>query len=190
MDIYRAEFVRFEWDDELIGKKVVMFDHVSNLRDLFREGLPPEAEECLKSGDRHFPFMAHREDGEPRFRFCYLDPLYEFKRAYLQGRTVECRNPGLIGWKPVDEDCRWAENWEYRVIPYMPDDKYLTNVELSMWVARGNGQILADGFVTDHWGYQRDEAGKPVDEGVRVRRWKDGEWHSATDRYCHPEDSQ
>lgn len=189
MDIYRAEFVRFEWSDDLIGKKAVMFDHVSNLKDLFGNGMPPEEENCLKSGDRHFPFMASREDGSPMFRFCYFDPLYEYKRAHLLGKKVECRRSGLIGWQPVDEDCLWeAENWEYRIIPDMPDDRFITNIELSRWVAKGRGQILADGFVTDHWGYQQAEADLPVPENVKMRRWEDGEWHSATDRYCHPKE--
>lgn len=63
-------------------------------------------------------------------------------------------------------------------------ERTLTNYELALWLAQGNGQkINEDGKKsTNHIYFDSDDS---LPYGCLVRKWGDSIWHKATQDYCN-----
>lgn len=62
----------------------------------------------------------------------------------------------------------------------------LTNYELALWLAKGNGQKISDiaGKVSTHHSYNAGDFGRPVKKRIKVRKWGDKIWTDPTTDYC------
>ena len=110
MELYNKEFVYFDWEDKLEGKKVMVSDDIYKLK-RYVNGEEINTYDVSKSGDDTYPF---RVSGTA-FRFCYYDPYYEFRKAYLEGKQLQFRN--YKGeWEDVDGVPLFT-NDEYRIKP-------------------------------------------------------------------------
>lgn len=64
-------------------------------------------------------------------------------------------------------------------------DRYLTNKELAMWLAKCNGLAMDKGTGRKSNSYDYWENDKNVDYiNIAVRKWEDEEWHKPTYGYC------
>lgn len=120
--IFDPKFVHFMWDDELEGKEGFVSDDIPSLQDSV-DGphyKPVVVFKCDES-DR-FPFEIKDDNGNSmNFRFFYYDPLYEFKFAQKQGKTVQYMTTINVKnrWADVTEDWAWDINHDtqYRIKP-------------------------------------------------------------------------
>ena len=92
MELYDKDFVKFEWEEDLTGKKVFVAPDIETLKYAVNGG-------DISSVDASFgkvtfntpqkPF--HCEKGEDNYMFAYYDPYYDVKKAFSEGRPIEGR---------------------------------------------------------------------------------------------------
>lgn len=60
--------------------------------------------------------------------------------------------------------------------------KRMTNRQLAMWLAKGNGEVaMNEGCaVLHHFDYGNEEANEPILASIRVRKWDSEEWVEPT----------
>ena len=98
--------------------------------------------------------------------------------AYEQGKPIErLESNGVNPDWVLDDDPIWDwYDYEYRIAP---EPERMTNMELSRWLATGEGEKMNGGSdgtrVTQHC-YPSGDDGKPVKESIRVRRWGSLKW--------------
>lgn len=199
--LYDKRYVHFEYDAHLIGKHVVAADSITELHNVIDGTGSSLASTGKVTGrsDTDYPFCL--EDGEC-YRFCYYDPHFEFKKAYNEGKKVECRprygaekEYGQDDWEYVTDEFVWQDDFLYRI----PEDnkvdeggRLLTNRQLAMWLAKGYGECSMDeeADVNEPYGtdfmYDEEEKNDPVRARVRVRKWDEDDWHIPTVGYCFP----
>lgn len=58
----------------------------------------------------------------------------------------------------------------------------MTNRQIAMWLATGNGELSGVNYVTifSTWSYPKDEQDNEVSEGIIVRKWGSKEWIEPT----------
>lgn len=62
--------------------------------------------------------------------------------------------------------------------------KRLTNRELAMWLAKGNGQVkYATGYVSAYHGYAEGIDHEETQEEIKVRKWDSTEWVEPTTEF-------
>lgn len=69
--------------------------------------------EVSKSSNDKYPFRVSGTD----FRFCYYDPYYEIKRAYLEGKQIQYRAVDTGEWCDCFGYPSFFPNSEYRIKP-------------------------------------------------------------------------
>lgn len=175
-------FADVEEAKKLIGKKGLFFDNYiddDELRKKTMETLQTILPFYVTSGG----FIFKSEQGE-NYHFFYYDPYLKFKRAYfLEGKTLQRK---LSDGEWVDEICPcWNIHLEYRIKP--ETKTHLTNRELSMWLAKGNGQARPIGTnkTTMSFTYLDRVENEPC--VFEIRKWSDTEWHEATREYIEGE---
>lgn len=78
-------------------------------------------------------------------------------------------------------------NRAYRIGSKEPEkDRYLTNKELAMWLAQGNGLATdkSTGRKAASYSYREDDDERVDYINMAVRKWEDDEWHEPTYNYC------
>ena len=78
-------------------------------------------------------------------------------------------------------------NRAYRIGSKEPEkDRYLTNKELAMWLAQGNGLATdkSTGRKAASYSYREDDNERVDYMNMAVRKWEDKEWHEPTYNYC------
>lgn len=110
MELYNKEFVYFDWDDKLDGKQVMVSDDIYKLK-RYVNGEEINTYEVSKSSDDKYPF---RISGTA-FRFCYYDPHYEFRKAYLEGKQLQFKD-STGNWRDVEGEPIFTRD-EYRIKP-------------------------------------------------------------------------
>lgn len=137
----------------------------------------------------------------------FIKKYKEYKdvlKSYARGETVQCFKNGK--WKDINFNneiisfdflFRTKHEIDYdigviddevldRPLTKEPEkDRYLTNKEFAMWLAKGNGQWkqIKYGLIQTSDAYigQDDET---IDYDILVRRWEDKDWHKPTYNYC------
>lgn len=58
------------------------------------------------------------------------------------------------------------------------EEPLMTNRQLAEWLAKGNGECSCKDSkqVFYSWPYSKDNEDKPVEDYIRIRRWRDTEW--------------
>lgn len=110
MTLYNSKYVYFEWDDKLEGKKVMVSDDAYKLK-RYVNGEEINTYEVSKSNDDKYPFLV----SGTAFRFCYCDPYYELRKAYIEGKQLQFKN-GNGDWQDVDGVPLFTTD-EYRIKP-------------------------------------------------------------------------
>lgn len=115
MELYNEEFVYFDWDDKLDGKKGFVAQNIASLKSQVNDG--PKTMVTLSSSDDDVCPFTYFCDGEITcdYQFAYYDPYYELRKAYLEGKQLQFRN--YKGeWEDVDGTPLFTYD-EYRVKP-------------------------------------------------------------------------
>lgn len=120
MELYNKKFVYFEWDDGLKGKKGFFGDSINHIKLNVKDNRTMWFGEICHNVNTNtdYPFETIDDSGWHRnFRFCYYDPYYEFRRAYLEGKQIQFKD-GNGGWVDVVGDPVF-KGAEYRIKPKM-----------------------------------------------------------------------
>lgn len=87
--------------------------------------------------------------------------------GYLNGR-----------WR-TESDVLWSH--AYPIEWNKKPKKRMTNRELAMWLAKGNGQVkYATGYVSAYHGYAEGIDHEETQEEIKVRKWDSTEWVEPT----------
>lgn len=180
---FEKEFVHFVWDDKLANRRVFIGDNIEQLVKALDQN--HERIYVRDSGDLMFPFKSVNHPYEP-YRFVYYDPLYDIKKAHEDGKAIEIRDLISGQWytpsKPVFISDR-AEDYRIKDVA----DDIVTNRELAMWLALGNGECKYVNWSSDmalhSYTYREDNSDKELGDDLLVRKWSDLEWHKPTKSY-------
>lgn len=136
MELYNKEFVYFDWDDKLKGKKGFFADNIEDLKRDVKDNNTQWYGEIFKNSrsddeDVEYPFETIDNSGWHRnFRFAYYDPYYEFRKAYIEGKQLQFKNhegdwENILG-APLFTDDEYRVKPEYRIKPewYLVLDDY------------------------------------------------------------------
>ena len=117
MTLYDSKFVYFEWDDELEGKEVILARTIKDLKEFVSSGDKDRFFVVQKGND--LPFS----NGTVDCGFCYYDPYYEFRKAYIEGKQLQFKNRNG-DWEDVSGVPLFNGVDEYRIKPdnYVPFD--------------------------------------------------------------------
>ena len=121
MELYNKEFVYFDWDDKLEGKKGFFGDSINHLKLNVKDNRTMFYGEICHNVNTgtNFPFGFIDDSGSSHcFRFCYYDPFYEFRKAYLEGKQLQFKS----------RDGSWEDVWGE---PLFKDDEY--RIKSNMW---------------------------------------------------------
>lgn len=94
-ELFNKKFVHCVWDDCLIGKEVFVADFMGDLMGYVEEG--EKRYVVRESNSIDHPFQEHVE----QLRYAYYDPLYDIKRAYMQGKVVQYYDWTDDTWKDI-----------------------------------------------------------------------------------------
>ena len=122
MEIYNKKYVYFDWDDKLEGKKGFFGDNINHLKLNVKDNRTMFYGEICHNVNTNtdYPFGFIDELGSAHcFRFCYYDPYYEFRKAYLEGKQLQFKN-GNGNWEYVVGEPLFNGD-EYRI---KPDDTW------------------------------------------------------------------
>ena len=115
MNLFDKKFVYLEWDDILKGKKVFIADTYLELRSR------------VENDTNNFKCTVFKNNGDYPFlcsgicyAFVYYDPNYNYKRAYMEGKVIQCRHINSSTWSDCTVPPSWYDDYEYRVKPEEP----------------------------------------------------------------------
>lgn len=118
MELFDQRFVRFMWDDELVGKDCFVADNIEDLTFAVRnDGKCGVRTNALRPSSRaSLPFLDSVCNN--CYPFAYYDPNYRVKWAYYkEGKKVQVKKTdSFADWV----DCNgplWSEDCSYRVKP-------------------------------------------------------------------------
>lgn len=174
MELFDKKFVHFMWDDELEGKEGFFADSIITLMsDVISDNYRGVVSK-LESDE--FPFL--RVENDTNWMFFYYDPLYKYKKAFNEGKTIQIKDNIHNKWRDVKyENILWGENaetGEYRIKPEEPKTRLMTYRELAEWLAKGNGQVKVGGEV--HIWFDYVDSTDDIDVGYEIRRWGSDKW--------------
>ena len=199
---FKRENLYCSWDDNLLGKDVVVADSLNSLYEKL-EMDEITVYKVVQSINPTHPFK-DIQDGLG-WRFAYVlehninRPVNDsIKQAYLNGHTIERRY--MNGEYEVMNNNSYFDlpGYEYKVASDKPSNgnqigRVVTYRELSRWLAQGNGEYCyygddsrckSDCFNELRY---RDEDGDEMVRDIMVRKWDDTEWYNPTASYLELE---
>ena len=148
MELYDSKFVYFDWDDKLEGKKGFFSNDINTLKQAVNDNRTAWYRKVSKNtkSDNQFPFDFIDEDGwHTHSRFCYYDPYYEFRKAYLEGKQLQFKND-KGGWEDVlDGFAPLFTTDEYRIKPETTWYIVLDDFGLSRCNSTTDGKVVFEG---------------------------------------------
>lgn len=185
---FKPEYVRCTWSPELEGKAVSFSDSIDTL---WQEVCNSKDNRslCEESRAVDYPFKC----GIQNWRFVYYDPFFELKLAHEQGKIIQVLHADIwVDWLNPS----WDDSRSYRIKPEEEkpeEEKPVTNRELALWLAQGNGQIYHhddSGFRTEvktSHGYHQEEDNFDCNINsnlhCKIRKWGETEWVAPTREY-------
>lgn len=149
IELFDKRYVYLEWSDKLEGKDCILAKSYQDLKDFVNSGNEDRIFKVDKGKEK--PFTNHWRECD----FCYYDPNYRVKKAWLEGKTIQYyssfnkwKDLSLITTGNTKNYIDW-DNYEWRIKPTMKEyKKYttrrMTNRELSEYLAKGNGEMKMD----------------------------------------------
>lgn len=150
-EIFDLKFVHIVWNDSLNGKSGFYGDNIYDLQQHVENNA--QGFYCIisKADNVRKPFMDDKADVISSWRFFYYDPNYECKRAYEQGKTIQCRNKGDDKWM-VTSNPKWLDTCEYRVKPEKKWRPFKDVAELKQtWLAKNGAKSKGDLYEPFIW---------------------------------------
>jgi hypothetical protein len=133
MELYNEEFVYYDWDDKLEGKKGFFGDSINHIKQNVKDNRTMWFGEICHNVNMNTDYPFGFIDGygnSHRFRFCYYDPYYEFRKAYIEGKQLQFKNhegdwEDVLG-APLFTSDEYRVKPEYRIKPewYVVLDDY------------------------------------------------------------------
>lgn len=126
MELYDKKYVYFDWDDELEGKKGFFSDSINDLKRNVNNNNSwfGEIHKCTNSdGSFPFEFIDDSYNVYP-FKFCYYDPFYEFRKAYLEGKQIQFKDY-FDNWRDMLGIPIFSSKVEYRIKPKISVNNYI-----------------------------------------------------------------
>lgn len=189
---FKPEYVRIMWSEEMEGNRCFVSDRISDLKRIVEEGLLDSYGRVEPTDSRDFPF---RSNGS-LWRFAYFDPYFTLKQAREEGKTLERFWKSENEWKEWIDDEFPGDLALYRIMP--EEETPVTNKELALWLAQGNGQIYHhddSGFRTEvktFYIYPQDKDNCDCSGNkylqCKIRKWGDTEWVTPTREYMGMEE--
>ncbi len=133
MELYNEEFVYFDWDDKLDGKKGFVAQNIASLKSQVNDG--PKTMVTLSGSDDDVCPFTYFCDGEITcdYQFAYYDPYYELRKAYLEGKQLQFKNVNgewiAVDGAPLFTNDEYRVKPEYRIKPEVNWNIYLTECE-------------------------------------------------------------
>lgn len=116
MELYDSNYVYFDWDNNLEGKKGFFADNIDDLKQNVKDNRILWYGKIYCSNNPIYPFKFIDEEGNSNsFRFCYYDPYYEFRRAYFEGKQLQYKTPDG-DWEDIVGEPTFLGD-EYRIKP-------------------------------------------------------------------------
>lgn len=183
---FKKENLYSVWDDSLVGKAVVCADSLSNLYERLESDYT-DVKYVTPSPDTSYPFKC---DQGVIWRFAYVlgespfepgdDPV---KKAYMEGLPVLRRyRNGDEAWERMDESSYFdLPSYEY-TLESDSSAHHVSNKELAMWLAKGNGLLLdvQSNQVNTTYTFLADEMYGEVPDNYRVMPIDGSEWLEPT----------
>lgn len=193
MELFDKKYVHFLYDFNLHGKRGFFANDIGTLIRHVENNSSAVKDAPVKFRDSFFPF---EDNSGSEWKFFYFDPLYEWKWLYKSGKKIQYRELASVidvTWRDVDGSHVWDECYEYKmVLEEAEPSNMLTFIQLTEWLARGNGQVMSElrNLVFTSLGYDPKQDDLESPDGWLVRRWGDTEWHKPTMDYCYPNENK
>ena len=102
MELFDRKFMNFIWDGRLTGKKCIVGDNAYTMKCAINGDSDTllSSENVYYSGDDAYPF----ESSFGKYSFCYYDPNFEVKRAFMQGKKIEVFYPSEDVWYTITDE--------------------------------------------------------------------------------------
>ena len=117
-ELFDKDFVHFLWDDELDEKECFVACEIQDLIQAVNNNTLGHKYDIHKSTDPDYPFQAMSDCGPSSF--AYYDPLYEYKLAWANGKSIEVETGGYtyLFENGESEEPTWSysEGTSYRVV--------------------------------------------------------------------------
>lgn len=84
IELFDKRYVYFEWSDELEGKDCILAKSYKDLKDFVNSGDEGRIFKVNKGNEKPFT------NGCSECDFCYFDPNLKVKKAWLEGKTIQC----------------------------------------------------------------------------------------------------
>lgn len=113
MELFDKKFVHFMWEDELEGKEGFVADNICELTNCVLGGNFHRTQ-VRKSVSPSSPFRDTNNNND--WLFFYYDHNYKVKKAYNEGKQIQCRSNSAYKWID-DTNPTWEDAFEYRIKP-------------------------------------------------------------------------
>ncbi len=90
MELFEERYVRVLWNDDLKGAKGFVANNIKELIEKVNEKRPDKQFEIRESLNPETPFFMSGIGCS--YPLAYVDPYYEIKVAYMDGKTIEWYN--------------------------------------------------------------------------------------------------
>ncbi len=116
MELFDPKYVLFMWDESLKGKSGFVANDIETLKKLVEEGRPNKQFEIRPSQNPKVPFFM---SGIGRsYLFAYIDPNYECKIAYNEGKQIQAKLSGFEDKNWIDvKQPTWEDKYIFRIKP-------------------------------------------------------------------------
>lgn len=181
MDLFDLKYVKIIWDDELSGKLCFLGKSVVDLQIQVEDNSNTQVYVEPGTGFSPFKNVVDDDDASAYYKFCYYDPNYNAKIAYKNHCALEYYDGK--NWNPLIKNI--IPDWDrvkYRPVTKSVKDIFVTNKQLSEWLAKGNGEVLFNEKVTTHWDYNLEDELKPVQQGLMIRFFGTPIWCKVTSK--------
>ena len=116
---FEPKYVYCFWNNILEGKKGFFADTMGDLKSYVESNDKDWFGKVYGTYEGiSYPFTMEQDDGfKESYQFCYYDPLYEYKIAYEEGKTIQIFSPLYEEWKDCENRPLWNTDCQYRIKP-------------------------------------------------------------------------
>lgn len=184
MELYNKEFVYFDWNDELKGKKGFFSNSISELKQLVEDNKTKWYGEICKdiTVNTDFPFEFTDSDNYSHLvKFCYYDPFYEIKRAYNEGKQIQYKAVDTGEWCDCIGYPSFFPNSEYRIKPEVYYVECSDTLGFVIITKRGEGHCYWTGTRDDCLTWIKNhkhltDIAKAYEKGKMIQFFDGNEW--------------
>ena len=142
MNLFDEKYVHVLWNDDLKEAKGFVANNIKELIEKVNEKRPDKQFEIRKSENQEAQFFMSGIGCS--YPLAYVDPYYEIKVAYLDGKKIEWYNVFKDCWCPIDNDTNFilAINEQNKLRIAKNDTKYWVIATYSQFVDIENYKVF------------------------------------------------